>query len=385
MRQHPTSQAVPRGEVCFERTPDDGALRIRLSGTWSMRGVRPPPDRARQEVERTRPRRVVLDAHGLAGWDTTLLTCVAPLLALCRERGIGVDVSDLPAGARRLLALAEAVPERVGARAPSGRPRWIARLGGGALAAFDGGAEIVRFVGEFTLAFGRMLGLRARFQLSELFLIIQQCGPQALPIVTLISFLVGLILAFMGAVQLMRFGATIYVADLVALGMAREMGAIMTAIVMAGRTGAAFAAQLGTMKVTEEIDALSTFGLSPLEFLVLPRVSALFLMMPLLCLYADFWGIVGGVVVAAGMLDLTLTQYLNETFAAVSLTDFGLGIVKSSIFGVLIGFAGCLRGLQCGGSASAVGDAATSAVVASIVLIIATDGAFAVLCNLLGI
>ena len=144
----------------------------------------------------------------------------------------------------------------------------------------------------------------------------QQCGAQALPIVTLIGFLIGLILAFMGAVQLLRFGATIYVADLVALAMVREMGAVMTAVVMAGRTGAAFAAQLGTMKVTEEIDALRTLGLSPIEFLVLPRMLALVLMMPLLCLYADFWGIVGGVVVSASMLDLTVTQYLNETFAA---------------------------------------------------------------------
>jgi len=145
--------------------------------------------------------------------------------------------------------------------------------------------------------------------------------------------------------------------------MTREMGAMMTAIVMAGRTGAAFAAQLGTMKVTEEIDALSTFGISPLEFLVLPRMLALCLMMPLLCVYANFWGIVGGVVVATGMLDLSLTQFLNETYYAVTVTDLMLGVVKSVVFGALIALSGCLRGMQTEGSASAVGDATTSAVV----------------------
>jgi phospholipid/cholesterol/gamma-HCH transport system permease protein len=161
--------------------------------------------------------------------------------------------------------------------------------------------------------------------------------------------------------------------------MTREMGAMMTAIVMAGRTGAAFAAQLGTMKVTEEIDALSTFGISPLEFLVLPRMLALFLMMPLLCVYANFWGIVGGVVVATGMLDLSLAQFLNETWYAVTVTDFLLGIVKSAVFGVLIALAGCLRGMQCGRSAEAVGIVTTSAVVTSLVLIVVADAIITVI------
>jgi phospholipid/cholesterol/gamma-HCH transport system permease protein len=154
---------------------------------------------------------------------------------------------------------------------------------------------------------------------------------------------------------------------------------------MAGRTGSAFAAQLGTMKVTEEIDALRTLGIPPVEYLVLPRVLALVVMMPLLCLYADFWGIVGGVVVGAGMLDLTLTQYLNETFAAATLVDVVLGVVKSVVFGALVAMASAYQGMRTGEGASAVGDAATAAVVSGIVLIIVTDGAFAVLCNLLGI
>ena len=186
--------------------------------------------------------------------------------------------------------------------------------------------------------------MKAHYRASDLFLLIQQCGAQALPIVTLISFLVGVILAFVGAVQLKQFGAQIYVADLVGIAMMREMGAMMTGIIMAGRTGAAFAAQLGTMKVTQEVDALTTAGFSPLEFLVLPRVMALILMMPLLCLYADFVGVIGGAVIGVGMLDLSWTTYFNETANAISLTDIcrrrlqGLGLRRTDCpFGLLEG------------------------------------------------
>jgi phospholipid/cholesterol/gamma-HCH transport system permease protein len=231
----------------------------------------------------------------------------------------------------------------------------------------------------------KLLRGQASFRWSDVLALMQASGSQALPIVSLISGLIGLILAFMGAIQLRQFGAQIYVADLVGIGMTREMGAVMTGIIMAGRTGAAFAAQLGTMQVNEEIDAYSTLGISPMEFLVLPRMLALVLMMPLLCVYADLLGMLGGVVVATGLLDISLVEYVNETRAAVSLTDIGLGVVKSGLFGVLIALAGCLRGMQCGRSASAVGDAATSAVVTGIVLIIATDGLLAVITEVLGI
>jgi phospholipid/cholesterol/gamma-HCH transport system permease protein len=183
--------------------------------------------------------------------------------------------------------------------------------------AFESSGEMIAFLGDATLAFARLLRGKARFRRADLVEIIQECGANALPIVTLISVLIGLILAFVGAVQLKQFGAQIYVADLVGIAMAREMGAIMTAIIMAGRTGAAFAAQLGTMQVNEEIDALSTLGLSPMDFLVLPRMLALILMMPLLCIYADLMGILGGAVVGIAMLDLTPVEYFVETQSVV--------------------------------------------------------------------
>jgi phospholipid/cholesterol/gamma-HCH transport system permease protein len=362
----------------------DGALVVHLAGPWLLQQTRPAPEELESALDPAQVGRVAFDAAGLAGWDSALVAFLARVLRTCRERGIDAERGGLPEGVRRLLALAEAVPERPAT--PSGpSPSWLARLGSVAIGAGRDLVDPLAFLGEATGALGRLATLRARFPARDFGIYLQQCGAEALPIVTLIGFLVGLILAFMGAVQLLRFGATIYVADLVTLAMVREMGAVMTAVVMAGRTGAAFAAQLGTMKVTEEVDALRTLGLSPMEFLVLPRVLALVLMMPLLCLYADFWGIVGGVVVSSTMLDLTTTQYLNETFAAAQLSDVTLGVVKSVLFGLLVALASCYQGMRTGDSASAVGDSATRAVVAGIVLIIVTDGLFAVLCNILDI
>jgi phospholipid/cholesterol/gamma-HCH transport system permease protein len=189
----------------------------------------------------------------------------------------------------------------------------------------------------------------------------------------------------MGAVQLQQFVAAIYVADLVGIGMVREMGAMMTAIIMAGRTGAAFAAQLGSMKVTQEIDALATMGIPPMEFLVVPRMIALILMMPLLCLYSDFVGILGGATVGASVLKVSLSAYGHQTLHAVTMTALVGGLVKSAVYGVLIALAGCYQGFECGSSSSAVGEAATAAVVSAIVMIVVACGIFAVLFNILGI
>ena len=253
------------------------------------------------------------------------------------------------------------------------------------LAGGQGARDLLDFLGQVVLACGRLVTGQARFRRVDLALFVQEAGVQALGIVTLISFLIGLILAFMGAIQLRQFGAQIYVADLVGLGMTREMGAVMTGIIMAGRTGAAYAAQLGTMQVNEEIDALSTMGIPAMEFLVLPRMLALMLMMPLLCVYADVLGMLAGLLIGTGLLDLSLVEYVNETRKAVHLVDLGLGLFKSVLFGALVALAGCLRGMQCGRSAAAVGAAATSAVVTGIVWIIATDGLLAVLTERLGL
>jgi phospholipid/cholesterol/gamma-HCH transport system permease protein len=372
-----------RGEIAFAR--QSGALVIRLSGDWLLHGEYPPASAAEKQIEAQPIRNVTFDAGALGKWDSAIVTFLMRVLEVLRERSIEADVSGLPAGIRRLLRLVEAVPEKTDARAMESAKGWLTRVGEAAVGIARGTVTFLSFLGDLTVATGRLLTFTARYRRSELFVFIQECGIQALPIVTLISFLVGLILAFVGSVQLQRFGATIYVANLVGLGMAREMGAMMTAIIMAGRTGAAFAAQLGTMKVTEEVDALKTLGLRPMEFLVLPRVIALCLMMPLLCVYSDLVGIVGGAVVGTGMLGLSPEMYWRQTTYYVTLTDFATGVLKSAVFGVLIAVSGCLRGLQSGSSASSVGDAATSAVVTSIVLIVVAGGLFAVLFNILKI
>jgi phospholipid/cholesterol/gamma-HCH transport system permease protein len=364
----------------------DGTLVIRLVGAWSLRSGIPSATDVQGQVASTGNwRRVAFDARELTSWDSSVLTFLVEVSELCRQRGIPMDREGLPVGVQKLLALAEAVPERKGARREATEASFLERIGTGTLGLARSAKEMLAFLGEMTVTFFALVRLKARYRASDLFLLIQQCGAQALPIVTLISFLVGVILAFVGAVQLKQFGAQIYVADLVGIAMMREMGAMMTGIIMAGRTGAAFAAQLGTMKVTQEVDALTTAGFSPLEFLVLPRVMALILMMPLLCLYADFVGVIGGAVIGVGMLDLSWTTYFNETANAISLTDISGGVFKASVYGVLIALSGCLRGLQCGNSSSAVGDAATSAVVTGIVAIVVACGIFAVVFYILGI
>jgi phospholipid/cholesterol/gamma-HCH transport system permease protein len=246
-------------------------------------------------------------------------------------------------------------------------------------------ADFVTFLGEAIIGIGRLLIGKARLRRSDLMLAIEDCGPDALPIVALISFLIGLILAFVGAVELQRFGAAVYVADLVGIAMVREMGAIMTAILMSGRTGAAFAANLGTMQVSDEISALQTLGIPPMEFLVLPRIVALSLMMPLLTIFANVVGMLGGMLIAGLMLDISPIAYYNQTIGAVGMNDLAVGLVKAFLFGAVVGIVGCWRGMRCQRSAAAVGAAATSAVVLCIVLIIVIDATATVICTTLNI
>lgn len=373
-------------ESAMVRAERRGAdLRLWLAGTWSVRTRGVSVADVAGEFAVRPPERLQFESSGIDTWDSALLTYLVGLGRLCAEHGVEVDRSGLPDGVRRLLALAEAVPDRGGARPDAADASLLERVGRATLSGGSAAGEVVAFVGEATLSVMRFVTGRARFRRSDLALFLQQAGAEALPIVTLISFLVGLILAFVGAVQLERFGAAIYVADLVGIAMVREMGAMMTAIVMAGRTGAAYAAQLGSMKVTQEIDALRTMGIAPLDFLVLPRMIALFVMLPLLCLYADVVGILGGAVVGVGLLDLAPLSYYHQTNAAVSVGDLVGGVFKAAVYGVLIALAGCLRGMQCGSSSSAVGDATTAAVVTSIVAIIGACGIFAVLFYILGI
>lgn len=366
------------GTVAYEQpTPD--TLKVSVGGTWCVHPGMPLADDASERLAAPGLARVVFDAQTLSAWDGGLLAYVVGVVRSATERGLDVDTSALPEGVRNLVEIATAVPETSGTGRGGERPAWLERVGGSALQTARDAMGAVEFLGEAATAFGRFCIGRARCRRSDILLFTQQCGAEALGIVTLISFLVGLILAFVGAQQLALFGATAYTANLVGIAMAREMAPIMVAVVMAGRTGAAYAAQLGTMTVNEEIDALQTFGFSPMEFLVLPRMLALIVMLPLLCLYADAVGIAGGGVVATGIYGIPAEQYWAQTKAAMSIDHVAVGVGKCAVFGVLVALTGCLKGIRSGRSASAVGQAATSAVVTSIVLIIVTDSLFAVL------
>src|SRR5579875_665084 len=372
------------GKVLLDRS--DTTLMLRLSGRWHLSRDLPSASQLVAELARQPvPRRLRFDTSGLSGWDSGLVSFLLEVETACRERGIQEDREGLPAGVRRLIELAQAVPEKEGARTGAGRAPLLERVGDWVMAYSVGMEDFLAFFGELSVALNRFVRRKARYRTIDLAEAVQQCGPEAVGIVSLIAFLVGVILAFMGAVQLSQFGAAIYVADLVGIGMVRDMGAMMTAIIMSGRTGAAFAAKLGTMKVTQEIDAFTTMGISPLEFLVLPRVLALIMMMPLLCLFADLVGILGGAFVGVSMLDLSLSAYMRETISTFTFANFIGGLVKGTTYGGLIALAGCLRGFQCGNSSSAVGDAATQAVVMSIVMVVAACGAFAVAFNILRI
>jgi phospholipid/cholesterol/gamma-HCH transport system permease protein len=373
-------------ETDFDRL-ENGELLIRLGGDWSAGNYLPQVTAFQREVAPSPGKigKVAFDTRLLTNWDSRLPAFLIKVIELCAQSEIQVDREGLPAGVTRLLDLAAAVPERKGSRRESARVPILDRIGGSAVNYWRSTLELLIFIGEIAQSFMRMITGRARFHRSDLLLIIQESSIEALPIVSLISLLVGLILAFVGAIQLKYFGAQIYVADLVGIGMVRAMGAIMTGIIMAGRTGASFAARIGTMQVNEEIDALQTTGISPIDFLVLPRLLAMALIMPLLTLYADFMGILGGLIVGVIGLDLNMIEYYNKTTEAVSLTNVWIGVFSGFVFGIIVALAGCLRGMQCGRSASAVGDATTSAVVTGIVSIVVATAIITISCNILGI
>jgi phospholipid/cholesterol/gamma-HCH transport system permease protein len=359
-------------------------LRIKIGGEWKLQGQRPDPAPIFAAIKKQRGGGLVFDAAELGDWDSSLLVFLLDCEEYAQANQLEFHKETLPNDIASLIALSQTVPEKHTGRREL-PPTLLDDLGELGLANWRGVQEAVAFLGESVLSLGRLARRQGSFNWRDFWTTMQETSIGALPIVGLISFLTGLILAFVGSTQLQKFGASIYVANLVGLGMAREMGALMTAIIMAGRTGAAFAAQLGSMKVSEEIDALRTLAIDPQDYLVTPRLLALFAMMPLLCLYADLIGIAGGAVVGLGLMKLTWTQYFIQTRAAVAILDIGTGLFKSIAFGGIVALTGCLRGMQCGSNASAVGAAATSAVVSGITLIVATDAVFDVIFNVLKI
>lgn len=331
-----------------------------------------------------RVRELRLEAAALGQWDTSLLVFLVQLVKTARAREIPVEL-DLPEGLKRLVRLAFAVPAQEGAARKKTDVSFLYRLGDSAITLPPRVADFLNFCGDVTLALWRLFLGRAKMRPQDFVAAMHECGVQALPIISLTSLLFGLILAFVGAVQLTQFGAQIYVAGLVGIGMLRVMGAVMVGVVMSGRVGAAYAALIGAMQVNEEVDALSTLGIPPVDFLVLPRVLALTFMVPLLTLYADLMGVLGGYLVGVMMLGLNPMEYFNATTQMVPFRHVIIGLVYGTVFGVIIAVTGCYQGIRCGRSAQAVGRATTTAVVHSIVGIIAATAVITVICNVLGV
>jgi len=362
-------------------------VHVTLSGAWRLRGRVPRIDkvqRALGAVRGGRDARLVLETGSLDAWDSSLVVFVLALRELAAHRGLTCDLSALPEGVRTLV---DEVPSGPAAAAPGEVPPrklFTTRLGERTHLLMSEVHAHMHFFGECVQALVRVVVRPRSFRWAEGFEQMRRCGSAALPIVGLISALVGVIMAFVAALQLRQFGADIFVADLVGLVVFREMGPMMAAIVLTGRTGAAFAAELGNMVLGEEVDALETFGVRPVDFLVAPRLLALLLMMPFLALYADFLGVLGGAFVAQGVLDIVPAAYFAELQTAIGLSDIGTGLIKSVVFGGIVAYSGCFRGMRAGRSSVAVGDATTGAVVMGILLIIIADAVFTVIFSTLG-
>lgn len=354
-------------------------LTVRLSGEWRMMADRPTWAGALGDHTGTRVRVV---AGAIGAWDSSLALFVRDARAWAASHGAELEIEGLPAGAEQLAQLLARKPEAPATRAV-GLPDLFSIVGKATFKLWSETKDIAQLVGECAFSVGRFVRGQAQFRWSDCIMEMQACGVMALPIVGLISFLVGVTMAYTGSIVVRQYGGDIWLADMVGLAVLREMGPMMAAIVLAGRTGAAFAATLGNMKANEEIDALETLGVSPIDFLVMPRLMALFFMMPLLALYASALGIAGGFAVAHGLLDIPAAAYWVETKSILDLSDLFTGLIKAATFGLLIGLAGCLRGLQAERSAAGVGAAATAAVVTSIFLIVVADSIYAVIFNIL--
>jgi len=361
---------------------DEHQKRLRLGGDWQQPSL-PDPSAVLPLLE-NQAGNWQADVTDISAWDSRLHALLLRLHRILARRGDKLELTGAPETQQRLFHLATAVAPPT--QAPKETPPLLSipALREGLTQVGESFLDSLAFLGSAIQALFRVVTGRSSMRLRELVSSCYQSGPDALPIIVLTSVLVGMILAYLGAAQLQQFGAAVYVADLVAVGMLREMGALMTAVVMAGRTGAAYAAQLSTMQGNEEIDAIQTLGIDPMEFLVAPRIIALVCMMPLLVIFADALGILGGALVAGGM-GVTPLQYISQLESVMTVTHFLVGLTKAFVFAMLIAVAGCRAGIKAGRSSAAVGQATTDAVVTSVVYLIIADAAINILCEQMSI
>jgi phospholipid/cholesterol/gamma-HCH transport system permease protein len=329
-------------------------------------------------------RDLVVDASGVEYCDGTGASLLVALRQRQRDAGGSFTLQGLRDDFRQLLEMIEPSEAPAAAEAPERRDSFVENVGRATLQSIADVRALVVFIGELTVSLLGVLRNPRQIRFKDVFIIAERAGIGATPIIALVGFLLGLILAFQSAIPMRRFGAEIFVADLLGISILRELGPLMAAILMTARSASAFAAELGTMKVNEEVDALATLGLEPVRFLVVPRVIAALAVVPVLAMLMNVFALAGGLVVMLS-LDFPFVTYVNRVVAAAGVTDFLGGMFKATVFGMIVAGVGCLRGLQTGSGAGAVGQSTTSAVVSGIILIAVVDGIFAVIFYIVGL
>lgn len=358
----------------------DGAIGIQFNGQIDHAVAADLLKQLDADIKERQPNRVTVDLNRVTYFDDFGVLVLSQLRNQLEERQIPFRLIQPPPKVAEILTMTNFdVPGSCTPLQPKKQENLIVRLGDASLKATDNVRYLISFLGSLVLCFFHVVLHPRSLRRGDTLVFMQKTGVDAVPIVGLISFLLGLIMAFVSSLQLEQFGASIYVARLVALAMVSELGPIMTAIVVAGRSGSAFAAEIGTMRISDEVDALFTMGFSPTLFLVVPRMVAAICVIPLLTLFADLFAIMGGLVISISMLDVTVTTYVDQTLKALSLFEFLWGLMKSVVFAGLITWISCLRGFEVRGGSAEVGNAATSAVVSGIFLIILFDSIFAVI------
>lgn len=359
------------------------AVKVRCAGAWTVQGIA-RLERRLEVLSWPSERDLVIDGSAISELDTAGAWLLHRTIRAVEQRGRNVRMDGLRPEFSALLQLIASRPATPEHAAPA-KPGLLTNIGQRAWRGLIGMAGMLSFIGESALILLRSLAQPRRIRWRPILHNLQTAGFEALPIVGLLSFLMGFVIAYQGADQLQRFGANIFIVDLVGLSMLRELSPLLTAIIVAGRSGSAYAAQIGTMKVTEEIDALRTVGVGPAEMLVLPKMLALIIALPLLTVWADVAGVFGGMLMARSQLDVSFDVFLDRLGDAVSLSSFLTGIGKAPVFAAIIALVGCYQGFQVTGSADSVGGQTTVSVVQSIFLVILADALFSVVFNWLKI
>jgi|MudIll2142460700_1097286.scaffolds.fasta_scaffold02579_4 phospholipid/cholesterol/gamma-HCH transport system permease protein len=369
-----------KNDLVRTRGDRGGTVKLFLSGRIALDSLSLYTEEIRKRLNDLKPKELIVDLTNIEYLDSSGALLLLELEGRAKSQAIAFSFDNMPDEVRSIMELINRQALAAPPVKTEKKPRYILEeIGEASSVLYKDIIRIQVFIGEILDALFHAIRHPRLVRWDDVFFYVKRAGVDGLPILSLLSLLMGLIIAFMSSLQLKQFGANVYVASLVGIAIIRELGPMMTAIIVAGRSGSAFAAEIGTMRVNEEVDALVTMGFDPTQFLAVPKVLAAMIVVPVLTVYADFFGIIGGLLVGITGLDLTIHTYIQQTVKSVTLFDFVSSLVKSVVFAALISGISCQRGLQVRGGAEAVGTATTSAVVSSIFLIIVADSVFAII------